>query len=206
MWWRVRTEREGFSPRVVPRARALGLQVVCACALLTPASLPQAPASNPATMEPFTWSPERRLTWPDFQGPPDLGSRAVAMTAYAISLSTECADGILVSRVTSTFLPQSSWVKSAYIVNRRAETTLRHEQGHFDLSEVVARRLRAELRKLRSPCGENDEVRRAVYVKYQKDDADTQRRYDRETGYGTDARLQQIWESRIQSWLKRLPE
>jgi len=128
------------------------------------------------------------------------------MTAYAISLSTECADGILVSRVTSTFLPQSSWVKSAYIVNRRAETTLRHEQGHFDLSEVVARRLRAELRKLRSPCGENDEVRRAVYVKYQKDDADTQGRYDRETGYGTDARLQQIWESRIQSWLKRLPE
>ncbi len=206
MWWRSHSEREGFSPRVVPRAKALGLQVVCACVLLAPTSLAQAPAQHRATVEPFAWSADRRLTWADFQGTPDTSRTAVAMTAYAISLNTACQGDILVSRVTSTFLPQASWVKSAYIVNRRAETTLRHEQGHFDLSEVLARRLRAELRELRSPCGAKDDTRAALYARYQKEDADTQRRYDRETGHGTDLGPQKVWESRIQSWLKNLPE
>lgn len=174
--------------------------------IATGAFLPQAPAPAPVTVEPFVWSPDRHLTWADFQGAPDTRTTAVAMTAYAISLNTVCVDGILVSRVTSTFLPQASWVKSAYITNRRAETTLRHEQAHFDLSEVLARRLRAELRGLRSPCGAKDDARAALYARYQKEDADMQRRYDRETRHGTDARPQQIWESRIESLLKHPPE
>lgn len=211
-------EREGFSPRVVPRAETLGLLVTCA--LLSAACLPQAPPRMPGALapvqsepagprvaiEPFVWSPQRRLTWADFQGPPDMGSAAVAMTAYAMSLNTTCEGDRLVSRVTSTFLPHTSWVKSAYILDRRAESTLRHEQAHFDLSEVLARRLRADLSERRSPCDGSDAERVAIYAKYQEEDSKIQRQYDRETGHGTDSRQQQLWESRIQSWLKKLPE
>lgn len=205
MWWGARMEREGFSPRIVPRAKALGLHAVCACVLLLPASLPQA-APTRVTVEPFVWSAERRLTWGDFAGAPDVRSKAAAMTAYAISLNTACADGVLASKVTSTFLPNASWVKPGYSKDRRAETTLRHEQAHFDLSEVVARRLRDDLRELRSPCDVKDDARAALYARYQKEDATMQRRYDRETNHGTDLNQQRLWESRIQSWLKNLPE
>jgi hypothetical protein len=161
----------------------------------------------PVTVDPFMWSADRRLTWADFQGPPDRTSRAVATTAYAIVLTTTCEDGALVSRVTSTFLPHASWVRPDYIVHRLAETTLRHEQGHFDLSEVMARRLRAELRSLESPseaCA--DSAHLAIYARYKQDDAKIQRQYDRETDHGTNLRQQRLWEARIQAWLTELPE
>jgi predicted secreted Zn-dependent protease len=133
------------------------------------------------------------------------------MTAYAIALNTSCEGDRLASAVTSTFLPQTSWVKSAYTVDRRAEETLKHEQAHFDLSEVLARRLRAALRDFQSSCNGTDAARVALYAKYQNEDATLQRRYDRETAHGTDSRQQQIWEARIRSWLgdpiapRRLP-
>ncbi len=194
--------------------------LIGACALLTAACLPQvspqmpgvrAPlheetTAPPLAIDPFVWSADRRLTWADFQGTPDTTSRAVATTAYAIVLNTACEDDVLVSRVTSTFLPHASWVRSAYIVNRLAETTLRHEQAHFDLSEVMARRLRAELRALESPCDGADSTRLAIYARYKQDDAKVQRQYDRETEHGTLLSRQRSWEARIEAWLAELPE
>lgn len=194
--------------------------LIGACALLTAACLPlvtpempgvRAPlheetTAPPVAVDPFVWSADRRLTWEDFQGPPDRTSRAVATTAYAIVLNTACQDDVLVSRVTSTFLPHASWVRPTYIVHRLAGTTLRHEQAHFDLSEVMARRLRAELRSLRSPCDGADPARLAIYARYKQDDAKVQRQYDRETEHGTILRQQRLWEARIQAWLAELPE
>lgn len=202
-------------------SRPASLHLICAGALLTAACLPQVPPQTPGpkatvqtepslppvTVDPFVWSAHRRLTWGDFQGPPDITSKAVAGTAYAILLNTACEKGVLASRVTSTFLPHASWVKSAYFVDSGlAQATLGHEQAHFDLSEVIARRLRAELQSFRSPCDGLDSGRVAVYARHRQEDAKVQRQYDRETAHGTNLPQQRIWEARIQSWLSSLPE
>lgn len=163
-----------------------------------------------ATVDPmadaFEWSAERRLTWADFQGPPDVRSSAAALSAYVTSFDTECAGQVFVPRVVSRFLPKMSWVKSQHLLNRESANTLRHEQTHFDLSEVQARRARQELLALSSPCAlSNDDFDR-LFKKIGQRDGDIQQQYDRETAHGTNYRIQNEWQSRVEQWLRTLPE
>ena len=61
--------------------------VVAACVTGQPATMPGAVAmrgGGAVTLEPFEWSADRRLTWADFQGPFDLRSGAVAVTATVV--------------------------------------------------------------------------------------------------------------------------
>ena len=82
------------------------------------------------------WSATRRLTWPDFQAPPQMSSEAAAMTAYAITYEANCDGSSLNARIVSAFLPEQSWVKPTLLIRSpQSERALNHEQTHFDLSE-----------------------------------------------------------------------
>lgn len=154
----------------------------------------------------FEWSAERRLTWADFQGPPDVRSSAAALSAYVTSFDTECAGTVFVPRVVSRFLPKLSWVKSQHLLNRESADTLRHEQTHFDLSEVEARRARQELLALPTPCALSDDDFDQMFTRFGQRAGDIQQQYDRETGHGTNVRRQNEWQSRVEQWLRTLPE
>ena len=93
-----------------------------------------------ALVHQLTWSPERRLSWEDFQGSPDDANPHHALTAANLAVNASCRQDGFSYQVNCVFLPTESWSK-----NKKSEKLLEHEQLHFDLTEVHARLLRKKL-------------------------------------------------------------
>ena len=137
----------------------------------------------------------------EFLAAPDAASEGAALTAYQIQARTIClADGptFLVS---VRFLPDQSWIKPKH----RSARILAHEQGHFDLAEVTARKLRVELDLLDLGCAAGNTAFNNLVATFQGRDGDLQRSYDKQTMFGTDINAQRTWERRIEGWLRDQP-
>ena len=183
--------------------------VVAACATGRPATMPGAVAmrgGEATTLEPFEWSADRRLTWADFQGPFDLRSGAVAVTATVVAYEMACTGTDFRWRIVSRFVPRSSWVRPDHLLNRQSEQTLLHEQGHYDLSEVHARRARETVRRLAAPCALTDAQQNALIQGFHQQADALQEQYDRETAHGTAQRRQREWEGQVEEWLRTIPK
>jgi predicted secreted Zn-dependent protease len=175
-----------------------------ACASGAPARLPGAVVDPMA--DAFVWSAARPLTWADFQGKAQVTSGAAALSVYVTSYDTHCTGPVFAPRVVSRFLPNVSWVKTQYLMTPQSSQILRHEQIHFDLSEVQARRARQELRALPSPCTLSDEYFDQLFETHGRRGTEIQQQYDRETLHGTDIRRQNEWQTRVEQWLRELPQ
>jgi len=151
-----------------------------------------------AMQAPKDWSEVRPLEWGDFFAPPDAASKGAALTAYEIQARTMCEVDGPAFRVTVRFLPDQSWIKP----RQRTARILAHEQGHFDLAEVTARRLRAELALLDLRCADGNAAFTKLVADFESRDRELQRSYDRQTMFGTGSGAQRHWEKRIKSWLR----
>jgi hypothetical protein len=155
-----------------------------------------------SAVQSFAWSPDRRLSWSDFVGKPQMGSDAIAVTAYRLTFEDECAGNTFTFRVESVFVPDLSWVKPRLLLGGpESDDSLLHEQTHFDLSEVSARRLRRALKELVAPCAQTSEERLEIAKRLMQDDTDIQRRYDSETANGSNRNQQGNW---VQSVARQL--
>lgn len=146
------------------------------------------------------WRADRKLTWDDFQAAADAHEPLHAMTATTIAVKSNCRDNVLRFTVLSQFAPHESWTK-----NRASAELLQHEQMHFDLTEVYARRLRQQLSKLNGRCSDRpgfQKVVNRVFAEWKKE----QNRYDAETRHGLDEAQQIRWTERIDSLLHTLED
>lgn len=171
-----------------------------------PRSTPPAPPAPPvpaagdllsddlAAEHAFAWSGRRRLVWADFQGSPPSDGPEGAKTAYTLFYAWRCRGEAFQFQTIAAFRARASWVKPA-IVRDSAESrrALGHEQTHFDLSEVGARRLRRYFSRLAAPCGKSDDELAALARRLVDEEKAEQRRYDAETEHGLDARRQAEW-------------
>jgi hypothetical protein len=153
------------------------------------------------------WS-DRLLSWEDFSGkaPVDPGDRG-AQTAYTIFHAVQCSGERFEFRVVAAMLPQESWVVPA--VRRDpalSSRTLRHEQTHFDLSEVHARRLRQHFVGLSRPCARTTSELDTLAGRFMKDEAEAQRRYDSETRHGRSQDPQRDWNADVARQLLSLDQ
>ena len=99
------------------------------------------------------WQESRPLTWADFQAKefpksarsnPALIGALSATTSY-LTPNTAATNGPAYL-VYAIFIPDSSWVNTKRIrTAAERAATLAHEQIHFDLSELTARKLRQRL-------------------------------------------------------------
>jgi hypothetical protein len=99
------------------------------------------------------WQESRPLTWSDFQAKkfpksarsnPALIGALSATTSY-LTPNTAATNGPAYL-VYAIFIPDSSWVNTKRIrTAAERAATLAHEQIHFDLSELTARKLRQRL-------------------------------------------------------------
>jgi hypothetical protein len=158
---------------------------------------------KPAPPEPFEWSATRRLTWSDYLGRPDMMSQASALTVYVMAIEHGCSGEVFSFRVAVMFQPQRSWVKPALLA-RGGASVLEHEQAHFDLGEVQARRLRRAFKSVKDPCEVPATEFNELASKYIIEDAERQQRYDQETIYGLDRGRQGLWQDDIRKQLKEL--
>lgn len=140
----------------------------------------------------------RQLEWTDFQGNIPSDSKFDALTHSIISMDFQGEGVILEFEILSIFDPTKSWKKEGvdnYI--------LKHEQGHFDITEYYARVLRKKLKttKYKSIETIGDEVRSLFNESF--DSANKlQVKYDKETGHSVNRRKQKKWNRKIRRMLK----
>ena len=165
----------------------------------------KAPAANPApaVVPMITWSAGRRLTLADFQARAPLGDPLSASTSSNIKADAACQDYVFSSTVAATFDPGTSWVRNP---QKASEALLRHEQLHFDITEVYARIMRQRLRLFaaRANCEKLqpafNNTTKLVYADWNRE----QNRYDQETNHGLNAVRQAAWEKQTAAKLDLL--
>jgi hypothetical protein len=186
--------------------------VLAGCAAATapsvPAGTPAAVASAPAAPDDsvvLPWSRDRPLTWDDFRGQAPADGAEGARTVYLMSYVSRCRGLDFEFTVVAVMLPLSSWVKARVLTspNERARV-LQHEQTHFDLTEVHARRMRRYFSELYNPCGVPEDRLKASVDRFVKDEADAQQQYDLETGHGLRLDRQRTWDDQVDATLAEL--
>ncbi len=148
------------------------------------------------------WDPEHRLSWSDFKAIPPADSQVAATTAsgiaYRFSALEERGEMKVDCTVETYFYPEASW----YRPEKANANILSHEQLHFDISELFARRMRKKVAGYRFTSDVKAEMR-AIYTETIEEMRDFQKRYDQETNYSRAEEKQREWNHMIAQALKR---
>lgn len=135
------------------------------------------------------WQAERPLTWADFEAAPDYENNFVkALTASSIRYSYGCQEGEIVFHIEAIFKKDQSWVKE----EARTGYHLGHEQLHFDITELYARKLRKALKEENFPCHRMYAFEQTI-KEYLRNWRTEQLKYDRETFFSVRKEEQSHW-------------
>jgi len=159
-------------------------------------------ASDMADHRGVRWSAGRRLTWSDFQGAAPQGGEEAAKTAYGIYYGWKCTGREFEFLVIAAFHRDQSWVKAVVLTDSaESRRVLAHEQTHFNIAELYARRMRQRFAGFSRPCRMSDDQLSAEARHILDEERVFQRRYDAETGHGLERREQTAWEANIRRQL-----
>lgn len=151
--------------------------------------------------EGVSWNENFRLTWADFKGKVPPGEPTAATTASGISYSYSANllhhEVHLDFEVNAYFYPNESWYKPQ-VCN---ENTLAHEQLHFDITELYARRMREKLRRTSFSDDVKEEVRK-IYRDILHELQEYQEKYDWQTNFSRNWEKQLEWNKKIANALK----
>jgi len=146
------------------------------------------------------WDPDQRLAWTDFQATPPASQRVAATTASGISYSyrTRGTPGKyrLDYEVNAFFYPEKSW----YHPEICDSVVLSHEQLHFDITELFARKMRKELARRTFSRNVKGEVRQ-IFTEINRQLREYQDLYDRETDFSRNREEQAVWNRRVAEML-----
>jgi len=146
--------------------------------------------------ETIPWSADRKLQWSDFKGSYFKTEWAAATTAsgisYAFSATEQNGQQFLEIEVKCEFFPQKSWYRPELC----DDVILSHEQLHFDIAELHARRFRKRLGEFNFTENVKQEVR-DIYKQILKELSIFQNKYDRETDFSKDLQQQLLWNRAI---------
>ena len=146
--------------------------------------------------ERIEWEESRTLSWEDFKGRPNRRGGFVASTSSGMSQSYVInSKGILDKKethVTAHFYPEYSW----YIVKDTTARLLKHEQTHFDITEVHARILNARIQSYNFSSNSKREVK-ALYERVEEERRAMQQAFDEETNHSINRDAEKKWEEKI---------
>lgn len=154
---------------------------------------------TPETPNEIFWNSTKPLQWSDFQGKPRAWSVFVAQTVSVIEQTYSCDGDHFSYSIKAKFNRKKSWTKT----NQNAEVLL-HEQKHFDLTEIYARKMRKTYSRLENPCQYTMEDLGKIYDEYFLELRHMQTLYDIETDHGLDKADQKIWNKKIEVQLEEL--
>jgi hypothetical protein len=142
------------------------------------------------------WLMQRKLNWDDFSGEPRRNSEAVASTSTSLGIAYQLERSGIVYRITCNFSKHKSWglLKTDYI--------LAHEQGHFDITEIAARRLHQELSAYVLNIKSYRQDINDIYNRIVKEKEAMQATYDRESDHSRNRGVQFEWLDKINLMLE----
>lgn len=146
------------------------------------------------------WSTEQKLTWKDFKGHPDKNSTNAALTSSSINIEFGYNSTGLKYNIKCRFDKNLSWgrIKNDYI--------LAHEQGHFDIAEIHARKLHKALKAYKFNSRTVSKDVNGIYNSIMKEHHEYQSNYDQETNYSRNSGNQNLWYDKISEALDSLKE
>jgi hypothetical protein len=152
------------------------------------------------------WSAHRRLTADDFKGRPDdmYSNQTAAMTYSWIGMESNRVTVFKKPKffVQCKFYCYDSWMKPEHKDNKYI---LQHEQSHFDLTEVYARKLLKALTEEHMNAYNLDQAKDIAQV-ILDESKQRQQQYDEETNHGQDKEQQQKWNATIAKELRELAD
>lgn len=145
--------------------------------------------------ERIPWLAHRKLTWDDFQSTPVAASETVALTSTSLGLNYKVLNSSIQYQVTCYFTKHKSWatMKTDYI--------LAHEQGHFDITELYARKLHQELQAYVYNRRTYKQDISEIYRNVVQEKEALQMAYDRQTDHSRNRKVQAEWQERIDQML-----
>lgn len=152
--------------------------------------------------EAIPWSEDRLLTWDDFQHKAPKHHVASAMSDITFKVDIKSDGELLKVFIGPSFNPDGSWGKE----KDRNDYLLKHEQVHFDIYEVNARKLRKELRTKTLTSVNASSTINHLMEKYNKLNSTVQERYDSETNHSIEVKKQEKWNAEIADELKEYSE
>lgn len=145
------------------------------------------------------WNEFYKLRWDDFKGSPAEDAAGDAATSVQIKAKPYLVKNKVRYNVYALFNKNKSWTR-----DQSSAQLLVHEQLHFDLAEVFARKIRKKVREL-SGEGINDVkvYNQAIQILLQESN-EADQLYDLETLHGALDQKQAAWAKKIQDELAAL--
>ena len=153
------------------------------------------------------WS-SRPISWSDFRTVPGSQGSFKAQTYSGIRYSLTERSGKVYIDVEAYFDPDESWV----VRGSSTKYLLHHEQLHFDITELFARKLRQELMDIQGRSSSEFRADRLWRVANEAHDrlynemVEMQTRYDRETDHSLRRVEQERWVKQVNDQLDQLIE
>jgi predicted secreted Zn-dependent protease len=142
------------------------------------------------------WQEDRRLTWEDFKAEPVKMGNTAAMTTTHLGFGYSVMNGQVTYKIDCRFEKKKSWglVKNDWI--------LKHEQGHFDIAELFARKLNQRTSEYKFDRSNFKTDLDAIYKAVVDEKEQYQQQYDDETDYSRNKNKQEEWLKKIEKELK----
>jgi hypothetical protein len=146
----------------------------------------------------IVWKESQKLSWQDFKGKPEKRF-AAASTSYDIlkEINKNIESDFLID-IKAVFNTEKSWRKRTWVNDQ----VLEHEQKHFDIVEIFARKLRKSM-VVNSKLSEQELTKKidSLYLANEKAMDVYQDKYDEETDGSMNGEMQRKWNETIKQEL-----
>lgn len=147
------------------------------------------------------WNKDSLLRWDDFQGKIPATVATAAMTYTTIGLNTfDYTTTSYNVSIKAMFVKNKSWVQ----IKKTTDYLLKHEQLHFDIAELFARKLRKGLIEGKFTGSQLSNQVTAMFKNYNSKLEAYQAKYDKETNHSRITEKQEQWESTVPKELLKL--
>ena len=151
--------------------------------------------------ESILWNLDRPLTWDDFKGKPERRFAAASTSYDILKYITKENNKTASIKIEAVFFCYSSWKKSSWV----NQQVLEHEQKHFDIVELYARKLRKTISETKfSSFAEVETKVKELYDVNDKAMDQYQDQYDDETDGSMNGDKQREWQASIMKDIKAL--
>jgi hypothetical protein len=157
---------------------------------------PLALSAQSSNEELLEWTAGRKLTWADYKAKPNPDSDAAASTTTYLGIDYNITSTSFSYKIESRFSKTHSWGlhKTDYILS--------HEQGHFDIAEIFARKLNKKMSEYKFDKRTYEKDLKKIYEDVTNEKTETQNKYDKETNHSINKEKQAEWLKKIATMLE----
>lgn len=122
----------------------------------------------------------------------EMGHNTGAVTVSSLSYTTmQTSPTHSTVNITARFHPKESWTRYPDLKDEKA--ALKHEQGHLDITEIYARRIRKMVAATKFKSESYKADLRTMFAEMAQQHADEQVKYDLETNHSINKDAQATW-------------